>query len=56
MKFATFENLLLLLTVSKIASVLRIGRNAAYQLVKNGNIQSIYVGHAHSYDFFGKIY
>jgi len=39
-----FENLPLLLTVSEIATVLRIGRNAAYQLVKTGGIQSIHVG------------
>ena len=38
------ESLPLLLTVSDLASILRIGRNAAYQLVKDGNIQSIRVG------------
>ncbi len=36
-----FESLPLLLTVEEMASVLRIGRNTAYQLVKDGNIQSI---------------
>ena len=34
MKSTTFENLPLLLTVGEMASGLRIGRNAAYQLVK----------------------
>ena len=38
------ESLPLLLTMSDLASVLRIGRNAAYQLVKDGSIQSIRVG------------
>ena len=40
----TYEHLPLLLTVGEMASVLRIGRNPAYQLVKNGDIQSIRVG------------
>lgn len=44
MKSTTFESLPLLLTVGEMASVLRIGRNPAYQLVKDGNIQSIRVG------------
>ena len=41
---STLESLPLLLTVGEMASVLRIGRNSAYQLVKDGNIQSIHVG------------
>lgn len=44
MEPATYEHLPLLLTVEEMASVLRIGRNPAYQLVKDGNIQSIRVG------------
>ena len=38
------DNLPLLLTVHDLASLLRIGRNAAYQLVKDGDIQSIRIG------------
>ena len=41
---STLESLPLLLTVGEMASVLRIGRNSAYQLVKDGNIPSIHVG------------
>lgn len=41
---STFESLPLLLTVGEMASVLRIGRNPAYQLVNDGNIQSIRIG------------
>lgn len=41
---STQESLPLLLIVGEMASVLRIGRNSAYQLVKDGNIQSIHVG------------
>lgn len=44
MKPATFDSLPLLLTVGEMASVLRIGRNPAYQLVRDGSIQSIRVG------------
>lgn len=38
------DNLPLLLTVHDLALLLRIGRNAAYQLVKDGTIRSIRVG------------
>ncbi len=38
------DNLPLLLTVHDLASLLRIGRNAAYQLVKDGTVRSIHVG------------
>ena len=41
---SNIENLPLLLTVNDLASVLRIGRNAAYKLVKYGIIQSTRVG------------
>ena len=44
MESATYKDLPLLLTVGEMASVLRIGRNPAYQLVKDGSIQSIRVG------------
>lgn len=44
MQSITFESLPLLLTVGEMAQVLRIGRNPAYQLVKDGSIQSIRVG------------
>lgn len=38
------DNLPLLLTVHDLASLLRIGRSAAYQLVKDGTVRSIRVG------------
>lgn len=41
---SSIEDLPLLLTVEEMASVLRIGRNPAYQLVRAGNIQSIRIG------------
>ena len=44
MDVTAFETLPLLLTVEEMASVLRIGRNPAYQLVKDGAIQGIRVG------------
>ena len=44
MNTTTFETLPLFLTVEEMASVLRIGRNPAYHLVKDGHIQSIRLG------------
>lgn len=44
MRSTSFNDLPLLLTVREVAKVLRIGRNAAYQLVKDGNVKSIHVG------------
>ena len=42
--YTNFDTLPLMLTVEEMASILRIGRNPAYQLVKDGNIHSIRVG------------
>lgn len=39
-----FENLPLTLRVTELAMLLSIGRNAAYKLVKSGEIRSIRVG------------
>ena len=35
-----------LLTVEEMAAILRIGRNSAYQLVRQGRIRSIRIGRA----------
>jgi len=40
----SLENCPNFLTVSDLSSVLRIGRNAAYQLVKDGSLPSIRIG------------
>lgn len=40
----SYENMPALLTVDEMRTVLRIGRNAAYQLVKDGSIQTIRIG------------
>ncbi len=40
----SFDDLPLMLTVDELAKVLRIGRNAAYQLVKDGLVRGIRVG------------
>lgn len=39
-----YNSLPSILTVEEVASILRIGRNAAYSLVKNGGIRSIHIG------------
>lgn len=39
-----YEQLPQVLTVPEAAHILRIGRNAAYQLVTNGNIRCIHIG------------
>ncbi len=41
---SNYDSLPLLLTVDELAQVLRIGRNAAYQLVKDGTIGGIHIG------------
>lgn len=38
------DNLPLVLSVPELASVLHIGRNAAYELVNSGQIRSIRIG------------
>lgn len=38
------SNLPFVLTVPQLAEVLHIGRNAAYSLVKDGEIRSIHIG------------
>ena len=39
-----YEKLPQVLTVREMASILRIGRNAAYQLIADGNIHCVYIG------------
>ena len=39
-----YEQIPQVLTVPEVAHILRIGRNAAYQLVTNGNIRCIHIG------------
>lgn len=39
-----YNSLPAILTVEEVASILRIGRNAAYNLVNNGGIRSIHIG------------
>lgn len=41
---STTNELPLVLTVPQLAKVLNIGRNAAYELVKSGEIRSIHIG------------
>lgn len=40
----TPENLPLVLSVPELAAVLQIGRNAAYNLVKSGEIRCVRIG------------
>ena len=39
-----YDQLPTILTVPEVANILRIGRNAAYQLVTDGNIRCIHIG------------
>lgn len=43
-KYRTYEDLPLTMRVEDLMPVLRIGRNAAYELVRSGKIRSIRVG------------
>ena len=43
-KYRTYEDLPLTMRVEDLMPVLRIGRNAAYERVRSGNIRSIRVG------------
>ena len=43
-KYRTYEDLPLAMRVEDLMPVLRIGRNAAYELVRSGKIRSIRVG------------
>ena len=44
MENRSFENLPALLTIEEMREVLRIGRNAAYEMVKEGTIPTIRIG------------
>ena len=43
-KFRSFDDLPLVLRVEDLMSALDIGRNAAYELVRSGQIRSVRVG------------
>ena len=43
-KYRTYEDLPLTMRVEDLMPVLRVGRNAAYELVRSGKIRSIRVG------------
>ena len=40
-----YDQLPLVLTVSQVAQVLNLGRDATYNLIRAGNIHSIRIGH-----------
>ena len=44
MKYTTYEQLPLVLSIDQLTEVLEIGKNCAYDLVRCGQIQSIRVG------------
>jgi excisionase family DNA binding protein len=44
MKYTTYEQLPLVLSIDQLTEVLEIGKNSAYDLVRCGQIQSIRVG------------
>ena len=39
-----FSNMPDVLTVKQVAEMLRIGRNTAYELVRSGEIKSVFIG------------
>lgn len=43
--YHSLDDLPLVLTVEQLMPVLSVGRNAAYELVRSGQIQSIRIGH-----------
>jgi len=42
-----FRNYPDILTVEEVCSALNIGKNTAYQLIKNGDLKSIRIGKVH---------
>ena len=44
MKYTTYEQLPLVLSIDQLTEVLEIGKNSAYDLVRCGQIRSIRVG------------
>ena len=45
--FTSFEQLPLVLTVVDLTTVLGIGRNAAYELVRSGKIKAVRIGNTY---------
>ena len=43
-KFRSLDDLPLVLRVEDLMSVLKVGRNAAYELVRSGQIRSVRIG------------